>query len=181
MYEVADNQLKRYETILGTTEELSKEKMFSIAERIIFCSSLLGCSLSEDDIIQQQMAKMIRRFSGDKWEAIRTTISKMNGKRNDLVEVANNAKKAKDAGARMAVWRKEEKKFKGITNAALNVYNYLHSVVKGGTVAAKIHQCKQAMENIDQAYYLSERKLITSPYNQPEGDEDKFILPLEEI
>ena len=177
LYDAAENRLKRYESILGTEEELSKEKKFSIAERIIFCSALLGCSLSEDDIIQQQMAKMIMRFSGDKWEAIRTTISKMNGKRNALVEVANQAMKAKDAGARMVVWRKEEDKYKGITNAALNVYNYLHSSVKGGTVAAKIHNCKQAMENIDHAYYLSERKLITPPYNQPEGDEDKFVLP----
>lgn len=179
--EAAENRLERFKSILGTEEELSKEKKFNIAERIIFCSALLDCSLSEDDIIQQQMAKMIKRFSGDRWPSIRTTISEMNGKRTALVEVANKAKKEKDAGARMAVWRREEKKFQGITNAALNVYNYLHAAVRGGTISAKTHQCKQAMENIDQAYYLSERKLINPPYNQPEGDEDDFLLPTVDI
>ena len=124
---------------------------------------------------------MIKRFSGDRWPSIRTTISEMNGKRTALVEVANKVKKEIDAGARLAVWRREEKNFQGITHAALNVYNYLHAAVRGGTIGAKTHQCKQAMENIDQAYYLSERKLITPPYNQPEGDEDKFLLPSADI
>ncbi len=181
LYDAAENRLKRYETILGTEEELSKDKEFSIAERIIFCSALLGCSLSEDDIIQQQMAKMISRFSGNTWQSIRTTISNMNSKQKALIDVAKNAMKENDAGARMAVWRREEKKYQGITNAALNVYNYLHSAVNGGTVVAKPHQCRQAMENIDHAYYLTERKLITPPYRQPEGDENKFVLPPDEI
>ena len=127
------------------------------------------------------MAKMISRFSGDKWGSIRATISDMNGKRNSLVEVANKAMKEKDAEARMAIWRKEEDRFKGLTNAAQNVYNYLHAAVKGGTILAKPIKCKQALENIDQAYYLSERKLIIPPYNQPEGDEDKFLLPSADI
>lgn len=179
--EAAEKRLERYESILGTEDELSKEKKFSIAERIIFCSALLGCSLSEDDIIQQQMAKMIRRFSGDTWQSIRTNISKMNGKRTALVDVANKANKEIDSGARLTVWRREEKKFQGVTNAALNVYNYLHAAVRGGTIGAKTHQCKQAMENIDHAYYLSERKLIISPYSQPVGDEDDFALPPDEI
>lgn len=175
LYDAAENRLKRYESILGTEEELSKEKKFSIAERIIFCSALLGCSLSEDDIIQQQLAKMIRRFSGDKWPSIRTTISDMNGKRTALEDIAKKVKQEKDAGARLAIWRKEEKNFQGLTHAALNVYRYLHSAVKGGTVGAKTHQCKQAMENIDHAYYLTERKLITPTDGQPQGDE--FPLP----
>lgn len=179
LYDAAENRLKRYESILGTEEELNKEKKFNIAERIIFCSALLGCSLSEDDIIQQQMAKMISRFSGDKWQSIRTTISDMNGKRAALEEVAMKVKQEKDVGARMAIWRREEKIFQGLTNAALNVYKYLHSAVKGGTVGAKAHQCKQAMENIDHAYYLTERKLITPTDGQPQGDE--FALPPGEI
>ena len=179
LYDAAESRLKRYETILGTEEELSKEEKFSIAERIIFCSALLGCSLSEDDIIQQQMAKMIMRFSGDTWQSIRTTISKMNSKQKALIDVAKNAMKENDAGARMAVWRREGKKLQGITNAALNVYYYLHSAVNGGTVGAKPHQCRQAMENIDHAYYLSERKLISKTYLQPQGDE--FALPPDEI
>ncbi len=179
LYEAAAKRLDRYETILGTEEELSKGKKFNIAERIIFCSALLGCSLSEDDIIQQQMAKMIMRFSGDRWQSIRTTISDMNGKRIALDEVAKKAKQEKDVGARLAVWRKEEDNFKGLTNAALNVYKYLHSAVKGGTVGAKVHQCRQAMENIDHAYYLSERKLIKSTDMQPQGD--KFASPIDEI
>lgn len=179
LYDAADNRLKRYESILGTEEELNKEKKFNIAERIIFCSALLGCSLSEDDIIQQQMAKMISRFSGDRWQSIRTTISDMNGKRAALEEVAMKVKQEKDVGARMAIWRREEKIFQGLTNAALNVYKYLHSAVKGGTVGAKAHQCKQAMENIDHAYYLTERKLITPTDWQPQGDE--FALPPGEI
>lgn len=179
LYDAAENRLKRYETILGTEEDLSKENAFSITERIIFCSALLGCSLSEDDIIQQQMAKMIKRFSGDTWQSIRTTISKMNGKRTALEEVAKKVKQEKDIGARLAVWRREENTFKGLTNAALNVYKYLHTAVKGGTVGAKAHQCKQAMENIDHAYYLTERKLITPTDGQPQGDE--FLLPPDEI
>ena len=179
LYDAAENRLKRYESILGTEEELNKEKKFNIAERIIFCSALLGCSLSEDDIIQQQMAKMISRFSGDRWQSIRTTISDMNGKRAALEEVAMKVKQEKDVGARMAIWRREEKIFQGLTNAALNVYKYLHSAVKGGTVGAKAHQCKQAMENIDHAYYLTERKLITPTDWQPQGDE--FALPPGEI
>lgn len=179
LYDAAENRLKRYESILGTEEELNKEKKFNIAERIIFCSALLGCSLSEDDIIQQQMAKMISRFSGDRWQSIRTKISDMNGKRAALEEVAMKVKQEKDVGARMAIWRREEKIFQGLTNAALNVYKYLHSAVKGGTVGAKAHQCKQAMENIDHAYYLTERKLITPTDGQPQGDE--FALPPGEI
>lgn len=176
--EAAENRLKRYESILGTEEQLNKEKKFSIAERIIYCSALLGCSLSEDDISQMQMAKLIARFSGDKWGSIRTTISEMNGKRTALVEIAKKAAKEKDVGARIAVWRIEGEKFKGITNAALNVFNYLHAAVKGETIGAKVHNCQQAMENIDQAFYLSERKLIDRTYRQPEGE---FELPPDEI
>ena len=178
LYKVAEERLKRYESILGTEDQLSNEKQFNITERIIFCSSLLGCSLSEDDISQMRMAKLIARFSGDKCEAIRTTINKMNGKRNALVKVANKANQEKDAGARAAVWRKEGEKYQGITNAALNVYNYLHTAVKGETRGAKVHNCQQAMENIDQAYYLTERKLIDRTYRQPDGD---FELPPDEI
>lgn len=173
-----EKRLVRYESILGTEEQLSKEKKFSITERIIFCSALLGCSLSEDDISQMQMAKLITRFSGDKWESIRTTISKMNGKRTALVDIEKKAAKEKDAGARVAVWKIEGEKYKGITNAALNVYNYLHAAVKGETIAAKVYRCRQAMEDIDQAYYLSERKLIDRTDRQPEGD---FELPPDEI
>ncbi len=179
LYDAAEKRLKRYESIFGTEEKLSKEKKFNIAERVIFCSSLLGCSLNEGDIIQQQMAKMIMRFSGDKWPSIRTTISDMNGKRTALEEVAKKVKQEEDAGARMALWRREEKNFQGITNAALNVYKYLHSAVRGATVGAKAYQCKQAMENIDHAYYLTERKLIIPTDGQPQGDD--FILPPEEI
>lgn len=178
LYEAAENRLKRYESILGTEEQISKEKKFSIAERIIFCSSLLGCGLSEDDISQMQMAKLIARFSGDKWESIRTTISEMNGKRTALVDIAKKADKENDAGARATVWRIEGEKYKGITNAALNVYNYLHAAVKGGTIGAKVHGCQQAMENINQAYYLTERKLIDRTYRQPEGE---FELPPDKI
>jgi hypothetical protein len=174
LYNAADNRLKRYESILGTEEQLNKEKKFSIAERIIFCSALLGCSLSEDDISQMQMAKLIARFSADKWESIRATISEMNGKRTALVEIAKKAAKEKDAGARVAVWRIEGERYKGITNAALNVYNYLHAAVKGETIGAKVYSCQQAMENIDQAYYLTERKLIDRTDRQPKGE---FELP----
>ena len=99
----------------------------------------------------------------------------MNGKRTALEDIAKKVKQEKDAGARLAIWRKEEKNFQGLTHAALNVYRYLHSAVKGGTVGAKTHQCKQAMENIDHAYYLTERKLITPTDGQPQGDE--FPLP----
>lgn len=171
-------RLECYESILGTEEQLSKEKQFSISERIVFCSALLGCSLSEDDISQMQMAKLIARFSGDKWESIRTTINKLNGRRTSLVEVANKANQEKDSGVSAAVWRIEGEKYKGITNAALNVYNYLHAAVKGETIGAKPHFCRQAMENIDQAYYLAQRKLIDRTDRQPDGE---FELPPEDI
>ena len=173
-----EKRLKNYESILGTEEELSKEKHFSITERIIFCSALLGCSLSEDGISQMQMAKLISRFSGDKHEAIRTTINKINKKLKALVEVAEKAKQEKDAGARDSIWRVEGEKYIGITNAALNVYKFLHAAVKGQTIGAKVHYCQQAMENINQAYYLTERKLINKTDWQPKGE---FELPPEEI
>lgn len=176
--EANEKRLERYKSILGTEEELSKEKQFSITERIIFCSALLGCSLSKDDINQMQMAKLIARFSGDKWESIRITINKLSDKRTALEEVAKKAKQEKDAGAHDAVWRKVGDKYKGITNAALNVYKYLHAAVKGETIGAKGHYCKQAMENIDQAYYLTDRKLINRTDRQPKRD---FELPPEEI
>ena len=134
--EVLQKQNDRYESMAAPSVDLNEDQKLQIDERIIFFSSLLGCSLRSEDIVQTKFAELIRKLTGDDKESIRTRICTMN---TEIQKV--------DDG-------KREKFSEGTSEAAKNVYELLDKAVKGLTRAAKPYQCKQAMENINNTYHL---------------------------
>ena len=136
LYEVADNQLKRFQDEEETCVDLNEEQKLGINERIIFVSSLLGVSLKPDIVNQIQLAKLIAKLTGDSWESIRSRISSINSETQQV-----------DDG-------KLEKFSEGTQTAAKNVYKLIDKAVKGSTRANKGYQCRQALENINLTYKL---------------------------
>lgn len=162
LYEVADEQLKRYKEEFVPLDEMDKfdwHEQFIIKERIIFFQALTGCNLNEKEkkyANQTQKALLIARFSGNDSNKIRSVINEMSGE----IE---------------AVEKGELQEFsEGIRTAALNVYNFLHKAVKGDTFGSKPFQCRQAMENIDKIYHL---KLEGKRHLPPPRDNNFLVEP----
>ncbi len=141
--EAGANQLQRYEEILGPASHLDDWKeQLHIKERVILFQALTGCSLKGAEnkqaaqASQQAKANLIARFSGSSPGKIRTVINALNKE----IEEVETKKKAKFSD--------------GTTDAAMNVYNYLHMAVEGQTIGSKPQQCQIAMQTIDQIYHL---------------------------
>lgn len=159
--EVAEQQKKRLEEEIKPGDELDWREQLQIKERIIFFQALTGCSLkgNKDDKkcgTQTQKAKFIARFSGNDWKKIRSIINEMN---SEIEDVEN---------------KKRDKFSQGVSDAALNVYNFLHKAVEGNTVGSKPHRCKVAMQDIDRIYHLN----IDRAMPPPKGND--FIIEREQ-
>ncbi len=136
MNEALQKQNDRYESMAAPDVDLNEEEKLQIDERIIFFSSLLGCSLKSEVVVQTKFAELIQKMTGDDKESIRTRIVAMN---TEIQKV--------DDG-------KVEKFSDGTLEAARNVYDLIDKAVIGMTRAVKPYQCKQAMENINQTFHL---------------------------
>ena len=161
MYETCYAQVERYEDELGPVEELDDWKeQLSIKERIIFFQALTGCSLKGADKkvkhgSQLAKAKLIARFSGNNPSKIRSGINQLY---KEIEEVET---------------KKRDSFSQGTIDAALNVRNYLHLAVEGATIGNKPHQCKIAMQTIDQIYHLKIDRATPPP------KDDNFLIERE--
>lgn len=136
MNEALQKQNERYESMAAPDVDLNEEEKLQIDERIIFFSSLLGCSLKSKVVVQTKFAELIQKMTGDDKESIRTRIVAMNTE----IQKVDDGKVGKFSD--------------GTLEAARNVYDLIDKAVKGMTRAVKPYQCKQAMENINQTFHL---------------------------
>jgi len=136
MNEALQKQNDRYESMAAPDVDLNEEEKLQIDERIIFFSSLLGCSLKSEVVVQTKFAELIQKMTGDDKESIRTRIVAMNTE----IQKVDDGKVGKFSD--------------GTLEAARNVYDLINKAVKGMTRAVKPYQCKQAMENINQTFHL---------------------------
>ena len=136
MNEALQKQNDRYESMAAPDVDLNEEEKLQIDERIIFFSSLLGCSLKSEVVVQTKFAELVQKMTGDDKESIRTRIVAMNTE----IQKVDDGKVGNFSD--------------GTLEAARNVYNLIDKAVKGMTRAVKPYQCKQAMENINKTFHL---------------------------